>query len=71
MKNKWIYGVLALGLVFGTYACSGDDASDEKEGESTEVTDETRAELEKAKDAQTDAIVLDAEVDAFIETLEN
>ncbi len=70
MKKKWIFGVMALGLVLGTYACSGDEASEEKEA-STEVTAETKAALEEAKNLETDAIVLDAEVDAFIESLEN
>lgn len=71
MKKKWIFGVMALGLVLGTYACSGDEAADEKEGETTGVSEEAKADLEKAKDVQSEAIVLDAEVDALIQSIEN
>jgi len=70
MKKKWIFGVMALGLVLGTYACSGDEA-EEKEAEVTGVSEEAKADLEKAKDTQSEAIVLDAEVDALIQSIEN
>lgn len=69
MKKKWIFGVMALGLVLGTYACSGEEAAEET-AESTEVTEEAKADLEKAKDVQSEAIVLDAEVDALVESIE-
>lgn len=71
MKRKSIFGLMALGLLLGTVACSSgeDEASKEGEEASTEVTEETAGKLEAAKDAQGEAIVLDAEVDEFVESL--
>ena len=70
MKKKWILGVMALGLVLGTYSCSGnEEATDESSQEEAAVTDETKKELEDMKDLESEAIMLDAELDAFIESL--
>lgn len=69
MKKKWMYGFMALGLLMGTYACSGEEESEESNDESTEVTEASQKELDEAMDLETEAIVLDAELDEFIESL--
>ena len=69
MKKKWMYCVMALGLVMGTYACSGDEYSTDESGDATEVTAEQKQKLEDAKELESEAIMLDAEVDGFVESL--
>lgn len=69
MKKKWIFGVMALGLVLGTYSCSGGEEESDDSKEETAVTEETKKELENMKDLESEAIMLDAELDAFIESL--
>lgn len=59
---------MALGLVLGTYACSGDEDSTDETGD-TEVTADQKQQLEDAKELESEAIMLDAEVDGFVESL--
>lgn len=71
MKKKSILGLMAFGLLVGTVACSSGEEAGADENENAEMTEETGKKLDAAKDAQGEAIVLDAEVDEFVESLDN
>lgn len=67
MKNKLILGAFAMS--FMVVSCSSDsiDTSGDEE-KSEEVTAETAAKVKAAEDLQSDAIVLDAELDEYIKS---